>query len=239
MNYHNLDKEILAQIKPPIWDPYYLLNNYLRKAYENVIPRLLKPDKKYTILDYGCGIKPYYYLFEKNINNYIGIDIGDNPRADQKIDVGEKLKFENNQFDFVLSSQVLEHVENYEQYLEESYRVLKQNGYLLLSTHGTWQYHSSPYDFYRWTAYSLKRLITKHHYEIIEFIPILGQLALTSQLRLTFYNSFATMLGLVGKIALIPISILYQIKMKIEDSITPNRVKERDSAIYLIVGQKV
>jgi hypothetical protein len=47
------------------------------------------------------------------------------------------------------------------------------------------------------------------------------------------------MIGLLGKIVLFPISIIYQVKMMIEDLITPKRVKERDSAIYLIVGKKI
>ena len=109
---------------------------------------------------------------------------------------------------------------------------------MVISTHGTWQYHSSPSDFHRWTAYSLRRLIERYNFKIVEFVPILGQLALTSQLRLTFFNSVAAMIGTAGKIAISPLNIFYQLKMKIEDVITPKKVKERDSAIYLFVGQK-
>lgn len=238
MNYSELPKEVRSIIAPPIWDPYYYVSVKLRKAYEEKIPNFIHSDKKYKILDYGCGDKPYEYIFENHVEKYVGVDIGSNPKADFLINPGDKLNFINEEFDIVLSSQVLEHVEDTDSYLEECNRVLKQNGFLFLSTHGTWQYHASPYDYYRWTALGLKTVIRKHKFEVIDIVPVLGQLAVTSQLRLSFYNSFANMVGAVGKILLLPISFLYQIKIIVEDFITPKRVKERDAAYYLVIAKK-
>ena len=238
MDYNKLPKDVLAVIKPKIWDYYYYVSTLTRKAYEKIIPQLLKKDSKYNILDYGCGARPYEYLFEGHINKYIGADIGINPKADIKIEPGEKLPVNNSEFDFVLSSQVLEHVIDVEQYMRECNRVLKLGGYLLLSTHGTWQFHASPYDYYRWTHLGLKHLLKTYGFEVEECIPVLGQLAVTSQLRITFYSSFAAMLGTAGKIIFAPLSLLYQLKMMIEDFITPKRVKERDSAIFLMISKK-
>lgn len=239
MNYKKLPKDVLSVIKPPVWNSYYYVSTQTRKAYEKKIPYLLKPDKKYDILDYGCGSKPYEYIFEGHINKYTGVDIGENPRADHKIEPGGILPFNDHSFDIVLSSQVLEHVEDVNQYMKECYRVLKPNGFFLLSTHGTWQYHASPHDFHRWTSIGLKKLIKAFGFRIIDFIPILGQLAVTSQLRLSFYDSFANLAGMFGRIVLAPVACLYQIKMILEDLITPQRVKDRDSAIFLVVGQKI
>jgi len=239
MDYSHLPKEVRAIVNPPLWDPYRYISVKLRKTYEEMLKMLLEKDKKYNILDYGCGDRPYEYLFKNHSGKYIGVDVGDNPKADHKIEPGEKLKFQNNEFDIVLSSQVLEHVEDVDSYLGECNRVLIPGGLLFLSTHGTWQYHASPYDYYRWTSIGLKNLLRKFQFEIVDFVPIVGQLAVTSQLRLSFYNSFANTLGIVGKIILAPVSFLYQIKMMLEDLITPQRVKERDSAIYLVVGKKI
>lgn len=233
-----LEKDVLSVIKPPIWDSYYYVSTLTRKAYEKTIPALLRDDTKYDILDYGCGARPYEHLFGSHINKYIGVDVGNNSKADVLIKPGEALKVENSCFDFVLSSQVLEHVEDVPQYMNECYRILKPNGYLLLSTHGTWQYHASPYDYNRWTCMGLKFLLEKHGFSIEKSIPILGQLAVTSQLRLSFYNSFANMIGSIGRLLLAPVSLLYQFKMMLEDFITPKRVKERDSAIFLMVARK-
>jgi ubiquinone/menaquinone biosynthesis C-methylase UbiE len=124
-------------------------------------------------------------LFEGHISEYIGVDVGNNPDADFNIEPGQQLQFEKDSFDIVLSSQVLEHVEDVDSYMKEIKRVLVKDGVLLLSTHGTWQYHASPYDYYRWTSMGMKTLMKKYGFEITHFKPILGQLALTSQLRLS------------------------------------------------------
>ena len=235
--YRNLDKDVLQVLKPPFWDPYHYLNVTLRKAYEGLFEKELNGKKYDKLLDYGCGAKPYETILNNYFNEQIGVDIGNNIKADFLIQPGEKLSFADNYFDVVLSSQVLEHVEEVNQYLSECNRVLKQNGLLFLSTHGTWQYHTQ-IDVQRWTSYGLKKLIESFGFEIIDFIPILGQFALTSQLRLTFYNSTAEYVGILGKIILFPISIIYQLKMRFEDFITPKRVKQRDSAIYIVAAKK-
>ena len=232
------DNRYLESIKPTLWSPFYYINNKLRKAYEHTAHKYLTQKSYYHLLDYGCGSKPYQYIFRSYCSRYVGIDVVNTSDADIIISADDKLPFNDNEFDIVLSSQVLEHVESPDFYLTECNRVLKKSGLLFLSTHGTWQYHSSPADFQRWTSYGLKKLIESHNFYIIDFIPVLGQLALTSQLRLNFYNSFANTLGHWGKILLTPVSILYQFKMMIEDLITPERVKQRDSAIYLTLSKK-
>ena len=238
MSKVKLSKDVLAVISPPIWNSYYYVSTLTRKAYEKVIPSLLEPGKKYSILDYGCGARPYEHLFEGHIEKYTGVDVGDNPQADLKIQPGERLNFDDNTFDFVLSSQVLEHVKDVDQYMEECRRVLKPGGVLLLSTHGTWQFHASPYDYNRWTCMGLQYLIERSGFDVIEYKPILGQLAVTSQLRLSFFDSFANMIGVAGRILLAPVAMFYQFKMMVEDAITPARVKKRDSAIFLFISRK-
>lgn len=237
-NYSNLDKDVLQVLKPPFWDPYFYLNITLRKAYEKEFEKQFNDNKYDKLLDYGCGAKPYEIILQKYFNQQTGVDIGDNPKADVLIQPGHKLQFEDSHFDAVLSSQVLEHVEDVPQYLSECNRLLKKDGFLFLSTHGTWQFHTQ-IDVQRWTSYGLKKLIESFNFKIVDFVPILGQLALTSQLRLTYYNSVAEYIGLIGKIILFPISIIYQIKMRIEDWFTPQRVKNRDSAIYIVVAKKI
>ncbi len=234
----HLAKESRDFVNLPVWDTYYYSSGLLRKKMEENIPLHLDSEKKYDILDFGCGVKPYEYIFDKYKKIYTGADVGDNPHADVKILPDEKLPFSDGEFDIVLSSQVLEHVENTELYLNECFRVLKKGGLLFLSTHGTWQFHSAPVDVQRWTSYGLKKLISKHDFRILDFIPSLGQLALTSQLRLTFYHSFVKEVVKPLKIFYYPLSFIYQIKMKLEDAITPQRVKERDSAYYIVIAEK-
>ena len=238
MDIQELDYDVKKIVKPKIWDTYFYVNYSLRKTYEKIFHEFLNDKSPLSLLDFGCGVKPYQFILNKYCNKYIGIDVVENPKADIIIDPDTKLPVGDDEFDIVLSSQVLEHVNNVSQYLNECYRILKKDGILFISTHGTWQYHSSPVDVQRWTSYGLKNLIERHNFKIKKFVPVLGQLALTSQLRLTFYDSFANMIGIVGKILLIPISFCYQIKMFLEDFITPQRVKDRDSAVFIVVAIK-
>ncbi|MCX7878507.1 MAG: class I SAM-dependent methyltransferase [Ignavibacteria bacterium] len=233
-----IEKKIKQQVYPPVWDPCHYLNVKLRKTYEEFIAELLNEKNKCSVLDYGCGIKPYKHLFGDGIAEYIGADLESNLNSDVTFSPGEKLPFENDRFDVIISSQVLEHVQDVEHYMNECYRLLKPDGILLLSTHGTWQYHASPYDYYRWTRKGLELLMEKHNFEIIKIKPVLGQLALTSQLRLNFYTSSANNFGGIAKILLLPVSFIYQFKMMLEDLITPERVKERDSAIFVLMTKK-
>ncbi len=237
-DYSKLSKDVLQVIKPPIWNTYRYVSTLTRRAYEKEIPAALEHGRKYKILDYGCGVKPYEYIFESKIQKYTGVDVGSNPKADILIGPTDRLPFGTNEFDIVLSSQVLEHVEDVNKYIDECSRVMKDDAILFLSTHGTWQFHASPYDYNRWTHLGLKLLLKKQGFHVLSCRPILGQLALTSQLRLSFFDSFANMLGPVGRLLLAPVSLFYQFKMVIEDKLTPQRVKDRDSAIFLLVCRK-
>jgi len=233
-----LEKESCDFVNLPPWDTYYYSSTLLKKKLEVIIAKNLDGNKKYKILDYGCGVRPYEYVFEPYKSEYVGVDVGNNPHADHSIGPDDKLLFRDGDFDIVLSSQVLEQVENVDLYLGECHRVLKNGGLLILSTHGTWQFHSAPVDVQRWTSYGLKSLLEKYGFNIRDFIPSLGQLALTSQLRLTFYHSFVKEVFKPMLILYYPLSFLYQIKMRIEDAVTPQRVKERDSAIYLVIAKR-
>ncbi len=125
-----------------------------------------------TILDFGCGPKPYKSLFI-NATQYIGVDYENEAHSHIKEDVdvyydGKTLPFEPQQFDNIFSSEVFEHVFNYHQILPEINRVLKPNGYFLLTVPFSWEEHEIPYDNCRFTTYGIKYLIELYDFEIIK-----------------------------------------------------------------------
>jgi SAM-dependent methyltransferase len=107
------------------------------------------------VLDYGCGVMPYYKAFAFAGAEIIGADIGENKYA--KIHIPDKgsLPLTNSSFEYVVSFQVLEHVPVPYDYLTEAYRLLKPGGKLFLTTHGVWPYHPTPGDYHRWTREGL------------------------------------------------------------------------------------
>ncbi|OGC55321.1 hypothetical protein A2200_02560 [candidate division WWE3 bacterium RIFOXYA1_FULL_41_11] len=54
-----------------------------------------------------------------------------------KSNIEEKLPYEDNKFDVVFAGEVLEHLVNTDGFVEEIKRILKKDGYLILTTHNT------------------------------------------------------------------------------------------------------
>jgi SAM-dependent methyltransferase len=127
-----------------------------------------------SLLDFGCGNKPYRELFSKKFGRHVGADIAGNSDADLVIGDDGRVPSPAESFDGVLSSQVLEHVADPRLYLGEAYRLLRPGGSLILSTHGVWPYHPDPTDFWRWTKDGLLREIGRAGFEVRMVQGVLG-----------------------------------------------------------------
>jgi len=127
-----------------------------------------------TILDYGCGSKPYAPLFARKFEHYVGADLAGNKEAELILDPEGRIPSGEGTFDCVLSSQVLEHVGSPETYLAEALRVTKAGGSMILSTHGTWCYHPDPTDYWRWTIDGLQLIIRRAGFEIVSVRSVMG-----------------------------------------------------------------
>lgn len=107
------------------------------------------------ILDYGAGASPYQGYFPNS--DYRRADITGASYLAYEIQADSRINERDETFDLIISTQVAEHVPNPEVYFAECYRLLKKGGRLILTTHGIWEEHGSPYDFQRWTGRGLAR----------------------------------------------------------------------------------
>lgn len=110
------------------------------------IKKLLPENSKINILDFGCGDgKLIQYMKRRNKESLMtGVDVSKkiieiNKRKIKNakfytVDDGERLPFRSNTFDFIVSTDVIEHVYNTEDTFKELARVLKPKGKILLST---------------------------------------------------------------------------------------------------------
>jgi len=110
----------------------------------------------YSLLDVGCGDKPYASLFAA-ASPYVGFDVPGNDHADLTGSI-EAIPAPDASFDAVLCLQVLEHVRDPAAAVRELHRVVKPGGSVLASTHGVFVYHPNPDDLWRWTHTGLERL---------------------------------------------------------------------------------
>lgn len=130
--------------RPGDWAYAHLLD--LRQALAETLR-----DASGLWLDYGAGTAPYRDLFSTAEVRTADFPDGEAYRADHALDPDGRCPVPDGTFDGVLSTQVLEHVTDPDQYLREVFRLLRPGGRLVLSTHGVWEEHGGQ-DLWRWTA---------------------------------------------------------------------------------------
>jgi ubiquinone/menaquinone biosynthesis C-methylase UbiE len=189
----------------------------------------VQPGQK--LLDYGCGERPYEPILKTKFQEYIGADIPGNPMAELTVGPQGELSLLDGAVDGVISTQVLEHVQEPQAYLREAKRVLKSGGVLILSTHGHWRYHAHPNDFRRWTVQGLQLEIRNAGFEVLQVRSVLR----LSSASLQMWQD-ATSASLPRILRSIYIRVLQLIIRMIEWRKTDT--EQRDAAIYVVLAKK-
>ncbi len=134
------------------WHFQWLGTVYLSKTLKQRLPQLAG-----CVLDVGCGDKPYRALFSQ-VTKYVGIDVTEGG-ADFVVAPDAGFPFEDDAFDVVFATQVVEHVENLPHTLGEIARVCKPGGVIVLSFPFLYNEHGTPHDFQRFTSHGAARLL--------------------------------------------------------------------------------
>lgn len=140
----------------------------------------LRIERGASVLDYGSAEEPYRHFFPDDIQ-YLGADLPGNDSAAVEISQDGTLPLEQDMFEAVLSTQVLEHVGDPALYLAECFRVLKPGGRMMLSTHGMFVYHPDPDDYWRWTTAGLTAAIREAGFQVTRLEGVLGLLPMAIQ----------------------------------------------------------
>lgn len=165
--------------------PWWYWNRCVLTSLRSSITRLFRNSSvKHgaQVVEFGCGNRPYEQIVLDMGASYRGGDYPDNKHADLHIDGSGRLDCPDCSFDCVLSAQVLEHVPDPRAYLQEIRRILKPGGDLLLSTHGVWEFHPCPTDYWRWTFSGLEKILSESGYQIDEAEGVVGMFAGSIQL---------------------------------------------------------
>jgi len=174
--------------------PFYIPRKYLSRDLKLVIE---KHTFTGSILDIGCGSKPYRPFFRDAIS-YTGIDF-----ETYSLHRGHRqeppdyyfppkyledfvLPFKDGQFDNSVSFQVLEHHRSPAMMISEMHRVTKKGGYMLITAPFLGGVHEAPNDFQRYTRYGLQNLFAEHNIELVELVAQ-GSIASTIAMLLNEY----------------------------------------------------
>jgi SAM-dependent methyltransferase len=130
---------------------------------------------KGTLLDVGCGEMPYKSLLISplsKVERYVGLDLGNNALYTKSVpDIfwdGETIPLPDISVECAIATEVLEHCPKPENVMKEIYRVLRPEGIFFFTVPFIWPLHDVPYDQYRYTPYSLERLLSNSGFEQID-----------------------------------------------------------------------
>jgi SAM-dependent methyltransferase len=160
---------VRARCAPRPGDAIYLHLSDLQRALR---PRLERA--RGTWLDFGAASSPY-----RRFMIAAHLKVADIPttedfaaRLDYALEPGLPCPAPDDSFDGILSTQVLEHVEDPRAYLDDALRMLRPGGELLLTTHGIWEDHPCPLDLHRWTCQGLSHLVASVGFKVVECLPL-------------------------------------------------------------------
>ena len=132
------------------------LERFLRRAASEI-----KPGSR--VLDAGAGDEIYRSLFSQT--HYESTDFGQSAGMAYApmsyVSDLAHLPIQNDSYDALICTQVLEHVPNPQQVLNELFRVMKPGGQLWLTTPLFFEEHMQPHDFFRYTRFGLQHLLSE------------------------------------------------------------------------------
>lgn len=148
------------------WHFQWLGARLLQKRLRILLPTIAVGTEIH-VLDVGCANKPYRAWFGP-VAEYVGLDVVAGPEVDVVAKSSEKWRLPDAQFDIVLCTQVLEHVEDLEHFLAEIQRVLKPGGVIVASFPFIYNEHGIPWDYRRFSAYGAEKLFLDMHLLMLE-----------------------------------------------------------------------
>lgn len=132
-----------------------------------------------NLLDLGCGKAPLLGYYADFVDRATLVDwensLHENSLLDLVVDLNKPLRLGDETYDTVILSDVLEHILEPQALLSEISRILSSGGgVLLLNAPFYYPIHENPFDFYRFTRFSLAQMCTAVRLEVLDISPTGG-----------------------------------------------------------------
>jgi SAM-dependent methyltransferase len=157
----------------PVCSPCSLDSYHARQSILISLRKVL-PLFRGTVLDVGCGQMPYKPLFLREpsgADRYLGLDLESNQHYRNSPDLtwdGMTIPLPDSSIECAVATEVLEHCPQPGNVLSEISRVLKPGGLFFATVPFLWPLHDVPDDEYRYTPYSIRRLLAAAGFSQIE-----------------------------------------------------------------------
>jgi len=192
-------------------NPLFILRYFLLKSLKKSFDKLSG-----KILDFGCGSSPYKSLIKYDEYTRVDFENESHPVGNSVIDVfydGSTLPFQDNSFDSILCTEVLEHIPNLDKILKELHRVLKQNGKILISVPFVWNEHEIPNDYQRFSRFGIRLFLENNGFKILNIyktsktVHTITQLW-TNAIHHAFFTRFFMLNYLINFIFIFPFNLI-------------------------------
>lgn len=192
------------------------------------------------MIEIGCGDKSKGLLVGEYVEEHIGLDHEGSLHDKSNVDLlgtAYDVPQDDESFDCILSTAVLEHLEDPQAALIEAYRLLKPGGYAIYTAPLFWHLHEEPRDFYRYTKFGLNYLFRTAGFEIIEIKPLSGFWS-TFGAELSYYLIDLRFWPLfyVSRLLIIVNNAFFPLLNKLDQEV--NRHAEKWTWMYLVVVRK-
>lgn len=170
------------------------------------ILRPLLAQMRGSVLDVGCGYKPYR-SWVPGATRYFGIDVFPGPEVDAVLTPGEPWPVADGEFDVVLCTQVLEHVADLELTVGELARAVPPGGEALITVPFIFGEHNPPHDYRRFSRHGI-RVLLERNFEIVGIYPH-GAIGSTLGAILLGWTFDAMPASTAARVAMVPLLPLW------------------------------
>jgi len=146
-----------------------LFNDSVKMNHKNIL-NLLDKDSEAEFLDLGCddGVLTKQFADKIGTSRVYGVEIIEKSIAEAQkkgikvssFDLNKDFDFKDNSFDVVHANQVIEHLYDSDKFLSEIYRILKPNGYAVISTENASSWCNIFSSIMGWQIFSLTNFST-------------------------------------------------------------------------------
>jgi 2-polyprenyl-3-methyl-5-hydroxy-6-metoxy-1,4-benzoquinol methylase len=168
---------------------YHTVRNYTVKQKRSLIEKL-SGKKKGALLDVGAGTGAFVAVMRNAGWNVTGLEPDETARENalknhqlQLQTLNALFSFDDKHFDVITLWHVLEHVHELHKYVETFYRILKDNGTLIIAVPNYtsndasaykefWAAYDLPRHLYHFSPASMQRLMQQHNFKIVEYKPM-------------------------------------------------------------------
>ena len=162
-----------------------------------------------SVLDVGAGGNDRYSGLFK-YDKYVKMDVQKGDNVDV-VGSAENIPFPEESFDSVVCTQVFEHLARPQICAGEIHRVLRRDGYAVVTVPQMNELHEEPHDFFRYTKFGLEQMFSDVGFRIVECNQRGGFFTTIAQMKIRYcidkfhlydhkavgrlYNIFANVIG--------------------------------------------